>query len=62
MVWIQVEVVHLSVIGQLIQAMASLFSEHALLLAKQLTDGVMILVDMFLPFFSVWLYLDQFWA
>ena len=53
MVWIQVEVMHLSVIGQLIQAMASLFSEHALLLAEQLTDGVMILVDVFLPFFSV---------
>ena len=47
MVWVQVEVVHLSVIGQLIQAMALLFSEHALLLAEQVTDGVIILFDVF---------------
>ena len=53
MVCMQVEVAYPSVIGQLIQAMALLFSEQALLLAEQLTDGVMILVDVFLPFFSV---------
>ena len=62
MVWIQVEVAHLSVIGQLIQAMALLFLEHVLLLAGQVFAELMTLVDLFWPFFAIQLYLDQSWA
>ena len=42
--------------------MALLFSNHALLLAEQAADGVMLLVEGLWLFFLVQLYLDQFWA